>query len=46
MIMKITPFLAMHGHVGGGGDGLLLLLFIFLAGLLLISCWPDNSQTK
>jgi hypothetical protein len=43
--MKMTPFLAMHGHVGRGGD-LLLLLFVFLAAVLLIACWPDKTQTK
>jgi hypothetical protein len=45
MIMKMTPFLAMHGHLGAG-NGLVLLLLVFVAAVLLIACWPDKSQTK
>jgi hypothetical protein len=43
MIMKMTPLLAMHGHVAGRG---VLLLMVALACALIIICWPSKSETK
>jgi hypothetical protein len=43
--MKIIPFLAFHGHFGGGRV-LLPLLLIVVSIALLAAFWPDKSQTK
>jgi hypothetical protein len=44
MNMKMTPFLAMHGHFGGGA--VVLLLFAFLLVVFLAVMWPGKSETK
>jgi hypothetical protein len=41
--MKMTPILAMHGHVAGRG---ILLLMVVVASALIIVCWPSKSATK
>jgi hypothetical protein len=43
MIMKMTPILAMHGHVAGRG---ILLLAVVVACVLLVASWPGKSENK
>jgi len=41
--MKMTPILAMHGHLAGRG---VLLLVVVLACALIIACWLSKTETK
>jgi hypothetical protein len=44
MMTKITPILAMHGHFGG--RGVLLFLMVVAMCALIIAWWPGKSETK
>lgn len=43
MNSKISPILAMHGHVASRG---FVLFMVFLACTVIILCWPGKSQSK
>jgi len=43
MIMRMTPILAMHGHVAGRG---ILFLMVVVVCALMIFCWPGKSESK
>jgi hypothetical protein len=44
MNMKTTPFLAMHGHFGGGAGVLLIMAFLLV--VLMAIVWQGKSETK